>query len=210
MEQLHTGPIGRPRARHEPVADHRHPRGRQLDVRAGIEHRRDRGGRARTRLLGQHREHRSRPIPQSITHGLAHLMAQSIEGLVVIAPQVRVFRALAAQSPRHPLRDAAVHRPRPRPHALGRPDRRRPPGHKTPDQPGPPVDLSPRRTAGLDRGRGAHAGLPRRDGRQRHALRPRRSSATGPPNSATTRVGAAAGSRTSPRSSRPTTRWRSD
>lgn len=35
--------------------------------------------------------------PQSITNGLAHLMAQSIEGLVVIAPQVRVVRALAAQ-----------------------------------------------------------------------------------------------------------------
>ena len=35
--------------------------------------------------------------PQSIPEGLAHLMAQSIEGLVVIAPQVRVFRALAAQ-----------------------------------------------------------------------------------------------------------------
>ena len=35
--------------------------------------------------------------PQSIINGLAHLMAQSIEGLVVIAPQVRVVRALAAQ-----------------------------------------------------------------------------------------------------------------
>ncbi|MEU1973039.1 LacI family DNA-binding transcriptional regulator [Microbacterium sp. NPDC019599] len=35
--------------------------------------------------------------PQSITDGLAHLMAQSVEGLVVIAPQVRVVRALAAQ-----------------------------------------------------------------------------------------------------------------
>lgn len=35
--------------------------------------------------------------PQSIPDGLSHLMAQSIEGLVVIAPQVRVFRALAAQ-----------------------------------------------------------------------------------------------------------------
>jgi DNA-binding LacI/PurR family transcriptional regulator len=35
--------------------------------------------------------------PQSITDGLSHLIAQSIEGLVVIAPQVRVFRALAAQ-----------------------------------------------------------------------------------------------------------------
>lgn len=35
--------------------------------------------------------------PQSIAAGLAHLMAQSVEGLVVIAPQVRVFRALAAQ-----------------------------------------------------------------------------------------------------------------
>jgi len=35
--------------------------------------------------------------PQSIPAGLSHLMAQSIEGLVVIAPQVRVFRALAAQ-----------------------------------------------------------------------------------------------------------------
>jgi len=36
--------------------------------------------------------------PKSIPAGLAHLIAQSIEGLVVIAPQVRVFRALAAQS----------------------------------------------------------------------------------------------------------------
>ena len=36
--------------------------------------------------------------PESIPAGLAHLIAQSIEGLVVIAPQVRVFRALAAQS----------------------------------------------------------------------------------------------------------------
>ena len=35
--------------------------------------------------------------PQSIAAGLTHLMAQSIEGLVVIAPQVRVVRALAAQ-----------------------------------------------------------------------------------------------------------------
>jgi DNA-binding LacI/PurR family transcriptional regulator len=35
--------------------------------------------------------------PQSIADGLAHLMAQSVEGLVVIAPQVRVVRALAAQ-----------------------------------------------------------------------------------------------------------------
>ena len=37
--------------------------------------------------------------PTSIPAGLAHLTAQSIEGLVVIAPQVRVFRALEA----HPL-----------------------------------------------------------------------------------------------------------
>lgn len=35
--------------------------------------------------------------PESIRAGLAHLTAQSIEGLVVIAPQVRVFRALEAQ-----------------------------------------------------------------------------------------------------------------
>lgn len=35
--------------------------------------------------------------PSSIPDGIAHLMAQSVEGLVVIAPQVRVFRALAAQ-----------------------------------------------------------------------------------------------------------------
>jgi len=35
--------------------------------------------------------------PQSISDGLSHLMAQSVEGLVVIAPQVRVVRALAAQ-----------------------------------------------------------------------------------------------------------------
>ncbi|MFI8593694.1 LacI family DNA-binding transcriptional regulator [Microbacterium sp. NPDC078428] len=34
--------------------------------------------------------------PGSIEAGLAHLMAQSIEGLVVIAPQVRVFRVLGA------------------------------------------------------------------------------------------------------------------
>jgi DNA-binding LacI/PurR family transcriptional regulator len=36
--------------------------------------------------------------PDSIPQGLAHLRAQSIEGLVVIAPQVRVVRALAAQA----------------------------------------------------------------------------------------------------------------
>ncbi len=36
--------------------------------------------------------------PSSIPEGLAHLRAQAIEGLVVIAPQVRVFRALAAQA----------------------------------------------------------------------------------------------------------------
>ncbi|WP_341997156.1 LacI family DNA-binding transcriptional regulator [Microbacterium sp. LWH7-1.2] len=36
--------------------------------------------------------------PGSIPEGLAHLRAQSIEGLVVIAPQVRVVRALAAQA----------------------------------------------------------------------------------------------------------------
>ncbi len=35
--------------------------------------------------------------PDSIAAGLAHLIAQSIEGLVVIAPQVRVIRAIAAQ-----------------------------------------------------------------------------------------------------------------
>ncbi|WP_460772021.1 LacI family DNA-binding transcriptional regulator [Microbacterium sp. GXF7504] len=35
--------------------------------------------------------------PESIAAGIAHLMAQSVEGLVVIAPQVRVFRALASQ-----------------------------------------------------------------------------------------------------------------
>ncbi|SBS70042.1 LacI family DNA-binding transcriptional regulator [uncultured Microbacterium sp.] len=35
--------------------------------------------------------------PQSIPDGLSHLTAQAIEGLVVIAPQVRVIRALAAQ-----------------------------------------------------------------------------------------------------------------
>ncbi|MFJ6652980.1 LacI family DNA-binding transcriptional regulator [Microbacterium sp. NPDC091313] len=35
--------------------------------------------------------------PDSLSQGLAHLMAQSIEGLVVIAPQVRVIRAIAAQ-----------------------------------------------------------------------------------------------------------------
>lgn len=35
--------------------------------------------------------------PQSIPDGLSHLLAQSIEGLVVIAPQVRVVRALTAQ-----------------------------------------------------------------------------------------------------------------
>jgi DNA-binding LacI/PurR family transcriptional regulator len=35
--------------------------------------------------------------PDSITQGIAHLMAQSVEGLVVIAPQVRVFRMLAEQ-----------------------------------------------------------------------------------------------------------------
>ncbi|SDQ98956.1 LacI family DNA-binding transcriptional regulator [Microbacterium sp. cf332] len=35
--------------------------------------------------------------PASIQAGLAHLVAQAVEGLVVIAPQVRVFRALAAQ-----------------------------------------------------------------------------------------------------------------
>lgn len=34
---------------------------------------------------------------QAIPDGLSHLMAQSIEGLVVIAPQVRVIRALSAQ-----------------------------------------------------------------------------------------------------------------
>ena len=34
----------------------------------------------------------------SIPEGLAYLMAQGIEGLVVIAPQVRVFRALEAQA----------------------------------------------------------------------------------------------------------------
>lgn len=33
--------------------------------------------------------------PESITAGIAHLVAQSVEGLVVIAPQVRVFRVLA-------------------------------------------------------------------------------------------------------------------
>lgn len=34
---------------------------------------------------------------QSIADGILHLMAQSVEGLVVIAPQTRVVRALAAQ-----------------------------------------------------------------------------------------------------------------
>ncbi|WP_026059767.1 LacI family DNA-binding transcriptional regulator [Microbacterium yannicii] len=35
--------------------------------------------------------------PQSIRAGIAHLTAQSVEGLVVIAPQVRVIRAISAQ-----------------------------------------------------------------------------------------------------------------
>src|SRR5688572_5281788 len=35
--------------------------------------------------------------PQSSPAGIAHLTAQSVEGLVVIAPQVRVIRAIAAQ-----------------------------------------------------------------------------------------------------------------
>lgn len=35
--------------------------------------------------------------PESITAGLSHLTAQSVEGLVIIAPQVRVLRAIAAQ-----------------------------------------------------------------------------------------------------------------
>jgi len=35
--------------------------------------------------------------PESIPAGIAHLMAQSVDGLVVIAPQVRVLRALAAE-----------------------------------------------------------------------------------------------------------------
>jgi DNA-binding LacI/PurR family transcriptional regulator len=35
--------------------------------------------------------------PQSIPAAIAHLTAQSVEGLVVIAPQVRVIRAIAAQ-----------------------------------------------------------------------------------------------------------------
>jgi DNA-binding LacI/PurR family transcriptional regulator len=35
--------------------------------------------------------------PESITQGIAHLMAQAVEGLVVIAPQVRVFMVLAEQ-----------------------------------------------------------------------------------------------------------------
>ncbi|MCT9820644.1 LacI family DNA-binding transcriptional regulator [Microbacterium sp. W1N] len=37
--------------------------------------------------------------PSSIPDGLSHLMAQGIEGLVVIAPQSRVIRALIAQKP---------------------------------------------------------------------------------------------------------------
>ncbi|MEV8023627.1 LacI family DNA-binding transcriptional regulator [Microbacterium sp. GbtcB3] len=36
--------------------------------------------------------------PQSIPDGISHLMAQSVEGLVVIAPQVRVIRAIAAHA----------------------------------------------------------------------------------------------------------------
>ncbi|KAA9087329.1 LacI family DNA-binding transcriptional regulator [Microbacterium radiodurans] len=36
--------------------------------------------------------------PGSIQAGLAHLVAQAVEGLVVIAPQVRVIRAIAAQA----------------------------------------------------------------------------------------------------------------
>ncbi|MGP3536338.1 LacI family DNA-binding transcriptional regulator [Microbacterium sp. RD1] len=35
--------------------------------------------------------------PDSIAQGLSHLTAQGIEGLIVIAPQVRVIRAIAAQ-----------------------------------------------------------------------------------------------------------------
>jgi DNA-binding LacI/PurR family transcriptional regulator len=35
--------------------------------------------------------------PESIDAALAHLTAQSVDGLVVIAPQVRVFRAIAAR-----------------------------------------------------------------------------------------------------------------
>ena len=95
--------------------------------------------------------------PQSIPAGLAHLIAQSIEGLVVIAPQVRVFRALAAQPLDIPYVTLQSTGPRPGPHAVRRPDGGRPPRDKTPDQPGTSADLPPRRTAGLDRGRGADA-----------------------------------------------------
>ena len=97
MEQLQYRPNLAARALgHEPLPDDRHPRRRQLDVRTRVEHRGDRGGRPRTRLLGEHGEHRPRRSAVD-PRGLAHLIAQSIEGLVVIAPQVRVFRALAAQ-----------------------------------------------------------------------------------------------------------------
>ncbi|WP_457101110.1 LacI family DNA-binding transcriptional regulator [Microbacterium sp. P5_E9] len=36
--------------------------------------------------------------PQSIPAGLTHLMTQAVEGIVVIAPQVRVLRALSAEA----------------------------------------------------------------------------------------------------------------
>ncbi|KAJ1683138.1 hypothetical protein LUZ63_021635 [Rhynchospora breviuscula] len=105
--------------------------------------------------------------PASIEAGIAHLMAQSVEG-------TRGHRTPGARLPcpgvaehRRALRHAAVGLRPSRPQPLVRPDRRRATGHASPDRPRAPGDLSPRRSAGLDRGRGAHARLHRRDHRAR-------------------------------------------
>ena len=129
-------------------------------------------------------------------------------GLVVIAPQVTVLDAvkeLASTCPSSPsTRRAGM------PRAASRWTRSPvPAGHSPPDRPRARRDRAHRRPAGLDRGRGTDARLPRRDRRRRTAHPPADPRGLDGRLRPPRRAGNSPGSATSPRCSPPTTRWRS-
>ena len=139
----------------------------QHAVRAGVEHRRHRGGRPGARLLGEHGEHRRRrsavdPGRARASDGPGRSRASSSSPRRC-ASSARCRRAL--DIPYVTLQSTDLD-PTTRMSVDQIAGART--GDKTPDQPGSSRDLPPRRSAGLDRGGGAHARLPRGDVGQRH------------------------------------------
>ena len=136
MAQLQYQPNRAARALVTSRSQHdRHPLGREHAVRAGVEHRRDRGGRPARGLLGQHGEHRVAPIrsrsrPGSRICGPGRSRASSSS-----PRRCGSFDALAELS-RSTSRTSRCSRPDldPDAHAVRRPDRRGAPGDKTPDR----------------------------------------------------------------------------